>query len=242
MTTATSLVLNEPLLSARDEIDLATRIEAGVIAQAALANAADHDRIDLETLVQIGRAAWQKFWAANLRLAMRIASDEARHVGLPIDDVFQDTCLGLAEAMMRWDCTRGIRFSTFAYPWLYQRANQSALTRGGQADAPLSKLRAERRERAADDQATVVPVSPVLLHSLQIAQPGHDPFADTPPWWFLHLNQTECDILTLRFGGSITHTRSEVARILGISIRQVRRIEASAIVHVRALLASPEAA
>ncbi|MDO4716319.1 MAG: sigma-70 family RNA polymerase sigma factor [Propionibacteriaceae bacterium] len=229
-------VFSDALLDRAQEAQLAQQIEAGVLARERLANARAELADDLTALVRIGEAAWERFWCANLRLAMSIAHAEASHTRASLDDVFQEACLGLAEAIMRFDHTRNIRFATFAYPWIRHRAYLAALTRGGRRDLPLSRQRTLRRLGVPDSACDVIPVAPATLESLTHGVES-DALAGEPPWWFLHLSERERTILGLRYGiGSRTHTQAETARRLGLSLGQVRRAEHAALARVRALL------
>ncbi|MDO4784669.1 MAG: sigma-70 family RNA polymerase sigma factor [Propionibacteriaceae bacterium] len=233
---------SDELLDRDDEVRLARQIEAGVLARERLSSAPAELSGDLTTLVRMGAQAWDRFWRANLRLAMRIAGAEARRARASLDDVFQEACLGLAEAIMRFDYTRGVRFSTFAYPWIRHRAYLASLTRGGRRDLPLSRQRALRRIGVADSACDVIPVSPATLESLaRGVEP--DALAGEPPWWFLHISDRERAILELRYGlGSVPHTQEQTARRLGLSLGQVRRGEQAALARVRELLKGDRAA
>ena len=47
---------------------------------------------------------------------VRLAAYRAAKSGIPLEEAFQDGALGLMEALDRWDESRGLAFSTFAYP------------------------------------------------------------------------------------------------------------------------------
>lgn len=223
MTTIHTLPLDAPLLSAQDEIRLADQIEAGVLATELLrAEDTIHDRADLEELAEIGGRAWDQFFQSNLRLALFVAKTEARRWSKPIDDVFQASCLGLAQAIMRWDHCRGVRFSTFAFPWIKEKAAKEA-----------------SKDRAGDRGIQLVCVSPMVMSEIDQGDPDPDPFKNARPWWFDRLVPRQQDVLRLRFGiGTACHTLEQTAKKLGLSISQVRRVEAKAIESSRKLLAS----
>jgi RNA polymerase primary sigma factor len=115
----------EPLLTAKEEIDLARRIEIGKRA---------HERLDrpgiterhspewirqCERAVRNGQAAREHLGRANTRLVVSIAK---RYMGqgLPFPDLIQEGNVGLMRAVDKYDYTRGNRFSTYATWWIRQ--------------------------------------------------------------------------------------------------------------------------
>jgi RNA polymerase primary sigma factor len=111
-----------PLLSAEREIDLAKRIEAGVLAQEQLEtrrSMTEQLRRDLESLAVDGRSAKQEFISANLRLVVSMAPKFA-HRGLAFLDLIQEGNQGLIRAVEGFDYTLGYKFSTYASWWIRQ--------------------------------------------------------------------------------------------------------------------------
>ena len=116
-----------PLLTAAQEVDLAKRIEAGLlageklIADAALPAAL---RRDLLVVERDGVRAKQQLVEANLRLVVSIAK---RYVGrgLLFLDLVQEGNLGLIRAVEKFDYTKGFKFSTYATWWIRQAITRS---------------------------------------------------------------------------------------------------------------------
>ncbi|MGJ6979543.1 sigma-70 family RNA polymerase sigma factor [Aestuariimicrobium soli] len=130
----TNTTAQRVLLSADQEIQLARAIEAGVVARAALAGDFDCSATadELAAVMAAGERAWLTMWEANLGLVEVLAKRAARRYGLPVDDLTSEAQLGLAEAIMRWDHTRGTRFSTLGWIWITNRLQtaQRELFRG----------------------------------------------------------------------------------------------------------------
>jgi RNA polymerase primary sigma factor len=88
------------LLTAREEVDLAKRIERGSF------------------------EAKQKMVESNLRLVVSIAKNY-RNQGLPFLDLIQEGTLGLVRAAEKFDYRRGFKFSTYATWWIRQAVARS---------------------------------------------------------------------------------------------------------------------
>ena len=67
---------------------------------------------DLSRIVARGREARDRLWAVGLKVAMQQARRLAVAYDLPSEDLFQDGCVAVAEAIERYDFTRGVRFTT----------------------------------------------------------------------------------------------------------------------------------
>jgi RNA polymerase primary sigma factor len=111
-----------PLLTAEQEVKLARRIEAGVLADERLANNATMDeeqRASEQANVEDGELAKQQLTEANLRLVVSIAK---RYVGrgMALLDLVQEGNLGLMRAVEKFDYTKGFKFSTYATWWIRQ--------------------------------------------------------------------------------------------------------------------------
>jgi RNA polymerase primary sigma factor len=110
------------LLTAEEEVNLARRIEVGVLAGERLAKHPEFDsksKRELLWLSRDGDAAYQQFVCANLRLVVSIAKRYAGR-GLPIMDVIQEGNLGLVRAVEKFDYSIGNKFSTYATWWIRQ--------------------------------------------------------------------------------------------------------------------------
>lgn len=134
------------LLTAEDEIELARRMEAGVLAEGVLAG--DLDPVaatteELRLLAAEGRAARDRYVIANVRLVAMVANPAARRSGLGLGDLFQEGVGGLLQAVDRFDHRQRVRFATYALPWIRAQVARAVANRCGAL--PLSGHRAERR-------------------------------------------------------------------------------------------------
>ncbi len=121
--TYTKAIGKYPLLSHRQETELAKAIEAGLLAREKLeepgARLAPKLRVELERLVRLGEQARTGFAHGNLRLVVSIAK---RYTGRGLDlmDLIQEGNLGLLHAIEKFDHERGFKFSTYAVQWIRQ--------------------------------------------------------------------------------------------------------------------------
>jgi RNA polymerase primary sigma factor len=111
------------LLNARQEVELARRIEAGLFAEQKLADGSGvlpaDQSVDLEQVAEDGRRAKEHLVEANLRLVVSLARRYAGH-GVLFLDLIQEGNLGLIRGVEKFDYTRGYKFSTYATWWIRQ--------------------------------------------------------------------------------------------------------------------------
>lgn len=252
-----TLTVEDAGLTAEQEVALAKRIEVGVYAQRLLA--AGTGRAWLPQLVDDGQVALEEFYLANLPLVRAIASDWGRRTGLPFAELFQEGCLGLGESIMRWDWSRGLRFSTLAFKLVSFQVATAAALRCGVLDASVARARAamaQRRQQnmleahlgrqlSLTDFARLTGQNPQAVAELanlgrsqtlreDVAYETRDDDDRLPPNWADVLTAREQVVVTLRYlAEPNTATLAQVAGKLGVSAATARRIEERALRKLR---------
>lgn len=100
-----------PLLTKEEEVELSKRIEAG------------------------DNSARDRMIKANMRLAISIAKKFSDQ-GLALEDLIQESSLGLMKAVDRYDWRKGFKFSTYASWWIKQAVRQAVASHGGSIKLP----------------------------------------------------------------------------------------------------------
>jgi RNA polymerase primary sigma factor len=224
-----------PLLSADEQVALAKRIEQG------------------------DEVARREMIAANLRLVVHWAR---RYQGRGIDltDLVQEGTFGLMRAVEKFDWRRGFKFSTYATWWIRQSLQRAVQSKSRAIRLPEDAVAAEAQaEREGGDSRE--PHLPRVVASLDqplsseasatlgdIVAGEEDPIEDAITELASRaeigaavdrLPELEQSVVRLRFGlnGAQPASLEATAKELGIGVRRVRSVEASAL---RLLAAQPE--
>ena len=109
-----------PLLTKEQEVELAKRIEKG-------------DQVARNIMIE-----------SNLRLAISIAKKYAKYGG-SLEDLIQESNIGLIKAVEKFDWRKGFKFSTYASWWIKQAVTRSLTNESTQLKVPSHTLSNARR-------------------------------------------------------------------------------------------------
>jgi RNA polymerase primary sigma factor len=223
-----------PLLSSDEQTALAQRVEEG-------------DTVARDEMI-----------AANLRLVVHWAR---RYQGRGVDlvDLVQEGTFGLMRAVEKFDWRRGFKFSTYATWWIRQSLQRAVQSKGRAIRLPEDAVAAESAaERDGDDSQPHLPrvvasldqpVASEATATLGDLLAGDEPAVDESVAQSISVAQLDDaidrlpvldrEVVRLRFGlaGEPPASLETTARRLGIGVRRVRSIEASAL---RFLASQPE--
>lgn len=144
------------LLSRDEEAELARTMEAGLFAEWLLEQPGRtrYPSQDLKDMREAGSRARERMWLCNLPLVAKLARGAAMRHQLPFDDLFQDGCLGLSDAISRFDYLRGNKFSTLAHTYISRRISTSVAYRAGRVDGPAVRQRQMAQLRKSYEEQT----------------------------------------------------------------------------------------
>jgi RNA polymerase primary sigma factor len=126
------------LLTAKEEVDLAQRIERGRTAREELARgqAAPGRRIELRKSIEDGWLAREHLITANSRLVISVAKKYMGR-GVPFLDLIQEGNIGLIRSTKKFDYQRGNKFSTYATWWIRQAVTRAISDQGRTIRVPV---------------------------------------------------------------------------------------------------------
>jgi RNA polymerase primary sigma factor len=127
-----------PLLTAKEEVDLARKLEQGRDAHRRLGRNG-HDletRRRLEDQIAQGEDARKHLVKANSRLVISMAKKYIGQ-GVPFLDLIQEGNLGLMKAVEKFDYKRGHKFSTYATWWIRQAITRAIADQGRTIRVPV---------------------------------------------------------------------------------------------------------
>ena len=120
-------IKNIPLLTAKEELELAKKIKKG------------------------NKAARAKMIRSNLRLVINIAKRYS-YLGVPIMDLIEEGNLGLMKAVEKYNPKRGYRFSTYAAWWIRQYITRAIANQGKTIRVPVYMVETAMRFKKVSEQ------------------------------------------------------------------------------------------
>ncbi|GIK29940.1 MAG: RNA polymerase sigma factor RpoD [Anaerolineae bacterium] len=129
-----------PLLTAEQEVELAKRMERGVLAQKKLEEMGDRlspdDIYTLKDYVLDAEAAQEHLVRANARLVISVAK---KYIGRGVHflDLIQEGNIGLIRATNKFEYRRGHKFSTYATWWIRQAVSRAVADQGRTIRVPV---------------------------------------------------------------------------------------------------------
>ena len=131
------------LLNITQELELARQVQDGLMAKEKKEQyekngkkLSSEDLNDLNEKIEIGKGAQDLLIESNLRLVVHIAKRYMTR-GLPLSDLIQEGNMGLMKAVLKYDPTRGFKFSTYATWWIRQSITRAIADKGRNVRIPV---------------------------------------------------------------------------------------------------------
>jgi|AntAceMinimDraft_18_1070375.scaffolds.fasta_scaffold16171_3 RNA polymerase primary sigma factor len=109
---------------------------------------------------------------ANLRLVVSVAKEFRSSVFLSFFDIIQEGNIGLIIAVEKFDHTRGFKFSTYAYYWIYSTISRAIRENISTIRVPAGTIALKRKIRRAEeeylDKHNVIPQDEELAEILNV--------------------------------------------------------------------------
>ena len=207
------------------EVKLAKRIEAGLLAQDILDGAPNRvgaTVAELEALVEQGRLAKDEMIMANIGLVKVIAAEAARMRHGSYQELFQEGCVAIQQAVMSYDWRKG-DFGVYAGYWVRSCVRRAPV----QTLVLVEGVEVDKMPDAGSESVYETSVTRQgLVRALE------------------QIPDEQRQILHLRTGwdGGKPQTRTDVASQVGMSLAKVRTLERRGLTTLRAHWEMAEAA
>jgi RNA polymerase primary sigma factor len=144
-----------PVLTAEQEQSLGERMDKGRLAEEALKgpDVPEHAKPGLRKQSADGKKAADELALHNVRLVLSIAGRYQPHCGpaLSLEDLVEEGYIGLSRAVTKWECSRKLKFSTYATWWIRQAIQRAIADKARLVRVPVhvhDRLLVLRRVRA----------------------------------------------------------------------------------------------
>lgn len=131
------------LLTITQELEFARQVQDGLMAEEKLAQCEKNGKKlspeelkELNHKVNVGKDAQDVLIQSNLRLVVSIARRYTNR-GLELPDLIQEGNIGLSRAVLKYDPTRGFKFSTYATWWIRQAIARAIADKGRNVRIPV---------------------------------------------------------------------------------------------------------
>nr|AKC88652.1 sigma factor [Erodium gruinum] len=115
------------------------------------AAAAGLDQRVMQSLITYGASCKEKMITSNIRLVVSIAK-QYTGIGVDIEDLIQDGCIGLIKAVEKFDGSRGCKFSTYAHWWVRQALRKGLNQKATFAHIPAHIVNAAYKVKKVKEQ------------------------------------------------------------------------------------------
>lgn len=206
------------------------------------------DEIELCKKAQQGdKVSLEKMIESNIGLIHKLAGKMYfKNPQFCYEDLFQEGIFGLIRAIQKFDCTKGCRFSTYAYPWIrsfigrYNQNNRGKIRIPSHITDKLSKLDKESDEykQIKDKLPVVVSIDTLIGDSFTIGDTIADDKTTNNVEFELILEKIESilterefNVLMYRFGIGCDErkTHRECADMFDVTYGTIFNIEKKAI-------------
>lgn len=194
--------------------------------------------------IVLGLAAEQVLWENNLRLVRRIARDEQRRGVGDYEELFQEGCIALRNAIRKFRPELGYRLSTYAHDSIARHIRHSADT--GQYISDSRHFRRLRRlaleDKAPENINSIALARRVSSEALEYLADPTDQFETIHGHGVEFLDllaNNHAELLRKRYGiGCSAFSQAELAAAMGVSTSTISRWEQRALEEARRVLSA----